>query len=511
MKKYYTTSKSGEWVFVDQALAKSLVASGKKKPEDFEIVEDNEGSQSPVWGGVAGYDKSTPMPTGEMQPEAGGTAKVKPGIFSGVQENIQKLGKTAMAPVRAALAGVETVPDIASNINVSRYAPFIGVDENAGENISKAFSDSYNKTDPNIVETMITDPVNLFPAVRGIKALQGAGKFAKYLIEPAINAGIQTGGEAVMTGDVLPEMIASNMAVGTGAGALLSKIAPSIGGAIKEGAVVSLGQDVKLKPSDQLKKFSPELEVLFKNKDIPLKGGTRAIVENVTRKLDDLKRTRGEYLAKKESETIEQASKTGSNDLIGTVDLENVRMDALNKIEDLDRKSGLELADKNELIAIVNAKIDDVYRRSPLSEFIDEGQIPLSQAAKRRTLWGEQGDINNPKTSSKTPNEKEVARMLWSGASKELHNDPTFSKSSKQMAEYVPLDNALQGRLPAIENRYGATRGLLGISTIPNRIWSSNPAIVGRYALGKMAEQKGQNASRYAIPAYSSLVSEKKK
>lgn len=38
-KKYYTTAKSGEMVEVDADLARQLVSSGKKKPEDFQIED----------------------------------------------------------------------------------------------------------------------------------------------------------------------------------------------------------------------------------------------------------------------------------------------------------------------------------------------------------------------------------------------------------------------------------------------------------------------------------------
>lgn len=39
-KRYYTTTKTGEEVEVDEALAKQLVAQGKKQPSDFQIEED---------------------------------------------------------------------------------------------------------------------------------------------------------------------------------------------------------------------------------------------------------------------------------------------------------------------------------------------------------------------------------------------------------------------------------------------------------------------------------------
>lgn len=39
-KQFYTYSKTGEWVQVDSSLAKQLVQSGKKRPEDFEIVDN---------------------------------------------------------------------------------------------------------------------------------------------------------------------------------------------------------------------------------------------------------------------------------------------------------------------------------------------------------------------------------------------------------------------------------------------------------------------------------------
>ena len=47
MKHYFTINKMGERVEVDYSLAKELVQTGKKKPEDFDIIEDGSNNQAP--------------------------------------------------------------------------------------------------------------------------------------------------------------------------------------------------------------------------------------------------------------------------------------------------------------------------------------------------------------------------------------------------------------------------------------------------------------------------------
>ena len=69
MKEFYTLTKSGERVRVDADLAKQLVRSGKKNPEDFTVVEDS-AKPTPLWSPEgSGWDGQYGMPSDTPQPD----------------------------------------------------------------------------------------------------------------------------------------------------------------------------------------------------------------------------------------------------------------------------------------------------------------------------------------------------------------------------------------------------------------------------------------------------------
>lgn len=382
---------------------------------------------------------------------------------------------------------------------------------------------------------------------------------------------------------------------GVVAGALLPSGARAIGPKIKEGAVTSITQDLKLKPSDMRKKFAPELEVLFKNNDIPLTGGTAGILENISARLRDLGEKRTEYLKLMESRAKSAVPETTApyyeqqhaRDIVDgtisglTVDMDTIRKSALSEVDKLFAEGGMEESTYQNLYTIINNKVDDLVRRNPLTKeqmavnaglqneaqfdlyrkhglnkakrIFNEGQavvsgekyiprdqatmgsgraenfqdldafdtyylpggdpkavamdittpvndflthyeqstqdlnplMPLSLASKRRSLWFDQGAVNNPKTGNLTPDEKRAAELLWGASTEELSKHPRYAEYSGQMRQYVPLENALEGRMPALDNRNSMTLNPIEWPALLGRgMWRSNTGLKTRYALG---------------------------
>lgn len=409
---------------------------------------------------------------------------------------------------------------------------------------------------------------------------------------PALEGTTLAGTEAINAPSEDRKMSIPGMVVG----AVLPAGARAVAPKIKEGAVTSITQDLKLKPTDMRKKFAPELEVLFKNKDIPLTGGTAGILENVSNKLRTLGEQRTEYLKLMESRaksavpgtTAPYYDQQRARDIIDgtisglTVDMDAIRKSALDDVDRLFAEGGMEESTYETLTQTINAKVDDLIRRNPLTReqmavnaglqneaqfglyrehglskakrIFDEGQavikgekfipsnkvsmgsgkadnfqpsdpfdtyylpggnpdavaldiatpvgdflthyeqsvqdlnplMPLSLASKRRSLWFDQGAVNNPKTGNLTPDEKRAAELLWGASTKELAKHPRYADYSGQMRQYVPIENALEGRMPALDNRNSISLNPLEWPALAGRsAWRSNPGLRMRYGAGE--------------------------
>ena len=268
MKEFYTLTKSGERVRVDADLAKQLVRSGKKNPEDFTVVEDSaeptplwspEGSGRPGQFGASSADMVSP--TGEVMPPT----PLLPGAGTG-EDIVPKFVREDPLALKAITAGVETIPTALSTINVGKKFPFVGVDSSAGDKISQAYADKYKRVvnSPNVLEDVATDPVSYIPGVGEFQAAKHAtdlGKFAakygQHLIDPVVQ-GVSTGLER---GDVSPAAIAA----GIGASAGLRGISEGIGSLASKGFA---------------KRGLEAMDIPAIQKAVPMFGGTAGAVQS---------------------------------------------------------------------------------------------------------------------------------------------------------------------------------------------------------------------------------------
>lgn len=429
----------------------------------------------------------------------------------------------------------------------------------------------------------VKTPTTFGKVVNALEKPRAVPKYTTPIAEGATNIGTEFAKADVEDREVSP------FAIGLGGGlpmALRAGATP-----IKEGAISSLTQDLKLKPKDLSKRFAPEVETLFKNKDIPIFGGTQGILENVSNKIKLLGEARTKYLQDLETAAKLQIKNTAEpyygeeafdvlhGNIAGlTADISNIRNSALEDVEKLYLEGSLEDDTYNALKEIINRKVDDLGRRNPLPKIqnelnrtltdyaqqslvnkygLEDGKrifeaaqavtsgnayipakfatsapgsyiranplmsgkpvaavpddiapavddflthfeqstidvspfVPMSIASKRRSLWFDQGAVNNPKTASMTPDEKRAAEILWGKATQELAKNKRYADYSGQLRDYVPLENALEGRMPALENRNSVP--LNPLEWIPagaRGIWRSNIGLRSRYGIGSNLE-----------------------
>lgn len=138
----------------------------------------------------------------------------------------------------------------------------------------------------------------------------------------------------------------------------------------------------------------------------------------------------------------------------------------------------------------VQPEVEAVVTEFPQSKADFTDVMPLSKLSKRRSLWFNQGKINSPANKNMAPNEVDAASRLWTQASKELGKNPLYSQYSGEMAQYVPIENAMEQRMGAINNRKGMP---FGLTELP--LWAlteglnSNLGLKARYALGSNLER----------------------
>lgn len=187
MKKYYTTDKKGDWVYVDYETAKELVRLKKKKPEDFEIVEEQMLPESPT---VSLFTK-----------DENGLPKTKPEFSVGE-------GKTSKN-FTSYLANEEMNAAIAKN----REAVAKGDD---------TWYERAQKEDGSIdLNTTIESTISL-PKLAGLEA-------SKFLAPKSYEETMRTGDTGVTSTNVLetaPQILGALAAGGTGA--VLGHVAPKL-------------------------------------------------------------------------------------------------------------------------------------------------------------------------------------------------------------------------------------------------------------------------------------------
>jgi hypothetical protein len=343
-----------------------------------------------------------------------------------------------------------------------------------------------------------------------------ASKASRYLLDPAL----QTGVEAVVNPDIKPGESATQFAVGSALGAAL----PFLGNQISQGATETLVKDFKFTPTDQQKKFGPHLNVLFEEKQIPWFGGREGIVKNVEKVVEDLNIDRRAYMQSELDKAMQEieANKFNPEFTNGAgVNSSSVNIKGMKEklFADVDKNMQLEPPEREALKKLIAEKIDYLYYDNPFMRTysekpvnsgpfaflqtpgadaqarelnvskVNKNLIPLILASDRRSGWFNQGKVNKgvPKNEA---NEAKAANMLWGEMSQRLAENPTYKAYSGKMAKYVPIEQALERRAGALNNRYSLPIDITALpGGIVRRAWQSNPSLITRYNLGKNVEK----------------------
>ena len=292
--------------------------------------------------------------------------------------------------LKSTLAGLYSVPEAVSQLTLKGKIPFIGVEPNAGNTIANTYNYAHDVelAKPNLVESIVTDPLTYLPEAKAIKGIIGTGaklientpKVGKLLnkgvnaIQHVIDPTIQSVGEYIKNKGQHPENIKNEIALGTLANLGLGKVGKVLGESMKEGAISNLTKKVKLKPTDLKKRYAPELEVLFENGDIPWFGGVHGIHNNLVDILHNTNKDRTDYLMEMEALARDKAKNLGDthgavsiDPLEGlTIDSDVMKQNAFDKLNAEDKEGGLELWTKNKRKNLISRKVDDLRRVNPL-------------------------------------------------------------------------------------------------------------------------------------------------
>ncbi len=346
------------------------------------------------------------------------------------------------------------------------------------------------------------------------KPLQAAPKGARIAAvgagEGALDATLQELEQLQRTGEaVSPIDIGTGAVLGAAIPTVLSKVGEKVGPSLKKGAEKSLKQRLKFTPTDQMKRFAPEISNLFTNNLIPMKGGTIGIYEKLSdavKKAADIRKRRVKEMSAqakqkgKEMETsIDPFNEQDLKDL--TIDLTSVTDQVKGELSEKVRSGSMRSERASEIMKQVDKEVSD------LTKFTTGTKSALlpEQFLNRRSLWFEEGKINPQNLSDGSPASRMASNVMWEKTSPMLHGlDETISKQTSQMRDLLPLEKSLMRKLPAIENAYSMLTigGLSGEAMRAGRnMFASNPALLARYGAGNLLESIGEGFK----PSVSSL------
>lgn len=394
----------------DRELAQKMVA---KFPGQYDVTFDG---TKPLWSPEgSGWESEIMNPReslvvpestspGPVLKEAGpvpvGEARVKPeSLFEGTAANTDKYLRQ---PIKSFLSSAENIgQELYNVIDPKTTFPYVGF--NPVEGGLEGFGARYQALadrpteELNWVEQIATDPVSYIPGANVSKLVPLAekaplvGKFLASNLSKFVDPTIQTAASAVTTPDMTGTDIGASEVLGVGGNLAASKFGKMLGGGLKSAAVNTLRQDIKLNPRETTKvKFKPDIEVLFKNKDIPWTGGLQGIVTAIDNKLSEVGKIRNEYLAKMQENAIGEASargKFGRGAQISPSDLDKYSVD-LDKVRDkayadIDEQVKLRKVEPEELIAlrkVVDKKIQDLKDLDIYKPFVQEAMDQADRA-----------------------------------------------------------------------------------------------------------------------------------
>lgn len=501
MKRYYTTTKSGEEVEVSPEDAKQLVALGKKKPEDFNISEEpdapvDEGKT--VEGGVVFLNPTTKEKADEYVRNQGKQ------LLSNDLQNIldyntpQKddrltdLVKTGYQKVREGLAypaGLIT----GSLEKGAQYIPVIG--ESTKEEERKPLSDYISENIQSGKENkgltgVIADPMNLTMFVPGLgevamgsklvkSGLKGAGALSKLSEYPSISEAIIRGGTGAIEGAGYG---------GISGGEKGAEYGSVIGGGLGLGSGLMKGLGKSLFPgiNDQNNRKVTELAIdnVKDNLDMFLSQGILPQTKNGMLDIVDRNKNR---IGKKYSEGIETLDNPNING--ETIDLERLKteiggLEPTTKLEEIYNNPDLQskIAGYNlpfaRTLEGIKSKIVDMFEvRLASRDALDESsqrllesdlESALRSKAKRtpdNPLYSakELSELRNNKTNPETyrnPDSKismarkDLGRTWRDVINSELESDPRY----------------IQHVTPELKKEYGTYSNIEDLINSPGRI-----------------------------------------
>ena len=465
-----------------------------------------------------------------------------------VTDRFRRLVTMAKAPMQGALAAAESIPQAVESIDLKTEFPYVGIKPES--DVKGRFLSRYQdiQQDPNFLEDIATDPISYVPGVgQAVKGAKYGGKALRYAADPVL----QSVGEYATR----PEMTASEAGLVGGFGVGFGKVADVVAPKMKEGAVKSLAERMKLNQQIQPEQYEP----IFKEKLVnwsPLMDNY-SIMKNVQGKIneigngrsaaveDAIKRGKAATEAEKPVRVYDLGGDGAQEQALSAINTDMVpysktsrysetpEMNRLDPAMEIEGKNTFmpstegylntqELRNNIESFLDANLKVGegnsedyDIIKRIIRKELADlerntaesgkkygSGTIPrLDYALTRKSQeWAKKAQLDKTSGYEKKKNVPATAFELLTVFGSELVNrDPVIKRYNEQFADFLPLEKAMEKKSPV----WGRNYYMMDVAkpmTLLRKATDNNAALRARYDIG------GSMTNRRAVPLITQAV-----
>lgn len=329
----------------------------------------------------------------------------------------------------------------------------------------------------------------------GVRKL--APEAGNYAVQGAVGAGAEGTRQAMEGDDVSVAPIV--------AGGIAPFFLGGLGSAFKEAGRDLLRGRLKFTPRDQSARFSEDAGTLLDEGLVPVTGGANGTLARVQQRLQEVNRVRGGAMDATDKARTEALAELGSlspasvgpresvRDVIraNSADFAQLYDNALAKIVEKGRSGEFSPTETAKMVA----ELDRQYAELAAYANGEEGLGSALALQKRGNAWFDEGSVNASQSNAeKRAAQPQVARALWESSRPVMEAVPTlgeaYKATSAQYRKLLPLETALERKLPAVGNRSMLELGGPG-SAGPLEPFRSNPSVRSIYGIGSSLSNPG--------------------
>lgn len=296
--------------------------------------------------------------------------------------------------------------------------------------------------------------------------------------DAAEQAALEAARQGIEPGEYDPSMVAM-----AGGGSALSS---GLGKLMTNAAKKKLAQKLVLKPTDRLRRFKPETDVLLEEGVMPWTGGAEGVVKSVNDKVDDINK-RSSAISNYDKKIADQNDATEY--VIDFADIPDIAVGRV--LMDLKNHKITRVEDADKILDEIDIEKANMF---------NTGAPTARDAQTIANAWFDRGRVNR-NTMGVDPNSPRVRaeEYLWDASRPVLDEIEGKADEAAEYRKWLPLRDALTGKSPSYKSGTNSSlyRGKIGSGL--NTLRYSNPAIKGEYLLGDILSNKqlGKTAGKY--------------